>query len=125
MPEFETTADSEIITIDGLTIAPAEADNLKGAVSFASSMREIPNILDLGEINFQQFVVHFYEDGNLVVRRADNTGGAINFTFSNADHLIATITSALGISIDRKKLRPSPRSVGDPGFMADGDIIEG
>jgi hypothetical protein len=123
MADFKVTADSEVITIDGLTIAPAEADNLKEAVSFAGGMRDVSRLPP--QIDYKQFIVQFFEDGKLTVFRANGLGGEIVFSFSEVDQLVTTVTSALGVSIDRKKLRPSPRAVGDPGFMADGDIIEG
>ncbi len=123
MAEFKVTADSEVITIDGLTIAPAEADNLKEAISFAGGMKDLPRLPP--QIDYKQFVVQFFEDGKLNVFRANGLGGEIVFSFNEVDQLVTAVTSALGISVDRKKLRPSPRSVGDPGFMADGDIIEG
>ncbi len=123
MTDFKVTADSELINIDGFTIAPAEADNLKEAVGFAGGMRDLPRLPP--QIEFKQFVVRFFEDGELIVNRATGQGGEIVFSFNTVDQLVTTITSALGISVDRKRLRPSPRSVGDPGFMADGDIIEG
>jgi hypothetical protein len=123
MSDFEVAADSEVITIDSLTIAPAEADNLKEAISVAGGMRDIPRLPP--QIDCHQFVVQFFEDGRLIVNRASGEGGAIKFSFQTVDKLVTTVTLALGVSIDRKKLRPSPRSVGDPGFMADGDIIEG
>ena len=123
MADFKVTADSELINIDGFTIAPAEADNLKEAVGFAGGMRDLPRLPP--QIEFKQFVVRFFEDGELIVNRATGQGGEIVFSFNTVDQLVTTITSALGISVDRKRLRPSPRSVGDPGFMADGDIIEG
>ena len=121
MADFEVTADSEIITIDGLTLAPAEADNLKAAVSFAGSMRDVSPLPP--QIDYVQFVVRFFEDGTLIVNRASGEGGEIKFSFKTVNELVVAVTSAIGISIDRKRLRPSPRSVGDPGFATDGDII--
>ncbi len=123
MAEFKYEADSELITIDGLTIAPAEADHLKSAVSFAGGMRDFTPLPP--QIDFEQFVVRFFEDGSLIVNRATGEGGEIRFHFNTVDRLVVVITQALGISVDRKMLRPSPRSVGDPGFLAEGDIIEG
>ena len=123
MTNFKVTADSELINIDGFTIAPAEADTLKAAISFAGSMQDIDPLPP--QINYEQFVVEFFEDGTLVVQRASGDGGAIRFSFHTVNELVVELTTAVGISIDRKRLRPSPRSVGDPGFMADGDIIEG
>ncbi len=123
MAEFKVEADSEVITVDGLTLAPGEAGSLKDAISFAGSMRDVDPLPP--QIDYEQFVVAFFEDGTLIVSRASGIGGVIKFSFSNVDQLVAAVTQALEISIDRKKLRPSPRSAGDPGFMADGDIIEG
>jgi hypothetical protein len=123
MADFEVTADSENIVIDGLKIAPAEADNLKSAVAFAGSMREVSNLPP--QIDYEQFVVQFFEDGTLIVNRASGVDGKIEFSFNTVDKLVTAVESALGISLDAKRLRPSPRSVGDPGFMADGDVIEG
>ncbi len=121
MTNFEVTADSEIITIESLTIAPAEAENLRSAVAFAGAMRSVPNLPP--QIDYEQFVVKFFEDGTLVLNRSSGDGGVIEFSFSTVDQLVNTVTSALGVSVDRKRLRPSPRSVGDPGFMADGEIF--
>jgi hypothetical protein len=123
MADFKVEADSEFIVIDGFRFAPAEADRLKQAVSFAGSMRDLPRLPP--EISFEQFTISFFEDGTLTVRRATDVGGEIKFSFNTVDILVTTIESALGISIDRKRLRPSPRSVGDPGFLADADLIEG
>jgi hypothetical protein len=123
MADFKVTADSEHIDIDGLRLAPAEADNLKAAVSFAGAMRDVENLPP--QIDYEQFVVQFFEDGTLIVDRADGASGAIKFSFNTVDTLVQTVESALGISVDAKRLRPSPRSVGDPGFLAEGDIIEG
>jgi hypothetical protein len=122
MAEFKTVATSEYIQIDGLRIAPAEADALKAAVSFAGGMRNFPTLPP--SINFEQFVVHFNEDGTLVVNRATGPG-EIRFSFDTIDTLILTVAGALETSIDQKRLDPSPRAVGDPGFHDDGDVIEG
>jgi hypothetical protein len=121
MADFKVTADSEVITIEGLTIAPAEAESLSKAVSFAGAMQDIPQLPP--QIDYEQFVVQFFEDGALIVSRSNGPGGSIKFSFNTVDQLVVTITSALGISVDAKRLRPSPRSVGDPGFMADGDLV--
>ena len=123
MADFKVTADSEHIEVDGFRIAPAEADNLKAAGSFAGSMREVTTLPP--QINYCQFVVKFFEDGTLIASRGDGTGGEIKFSFNTVDTLVQTVESALGISVDAKRLSPSPRSVGDPGFLAEGDIIEG
>jgi hypothetical protein len=122
MAEFKVEATSEAIQIDGLRIAPAEADALKAAVSFAGGMRDFPALPPL--INFEQFVVHFNEDGTLIVNRATGPGD-IRFSFDTVDTLILTISAAVGTSIDKKRLDPSPRAVGDPGFHDSGDVIEG
>ncbi len=124
MADFKVTVDSETLTIDGLTFAPAEADNLKAAVSFAGSMRDA--LAFPPQIDYKQFVVQFFEDGRLIVKRAEGqAAGEIKFSFDTVDRLVVTITSTLEISVDRKRLSPSPRSVGDPGFHDQGDIIEG
>jgi hypothetical protein len=123
MADFEVTADSERITIDGFLFVPGEAEVLKNSISFAGSMRKVSPLPP--QISFPPFVVQFFEDGTLVVGRDTLQGGQIKFSFNTVDVLVSVITDALGVSIDRKRLRPSPRSVGDPGFMADGDIIEG
>ena len=123
MAKFEVEANSEIITIDGFTITPGEADSLKEAVSFAGGMREFTPLPP--HIEFGPFVVKFFEDGSLIVNRATGDSGEIRFHFNTVDRLIVAISDALGISVDQKRLRPSPRSVGDPGFLADEDLIEG
>ncbi len=120
MADFKVTADSEVITIEGLTIAPAEAESLRSAISFAGAMQEIPNLPP--QIDYEQFVVQFFEDGSLIVSRSNGPGGSIKFSFNTVDQLVVTITSALGISVDAKRLRPSPRAVGDPGFLSEGEI---
>jgi hypothetical protein len=122
MAEFKTTVTSETITIDGLVIAPAEADSLKSAVSFAGGMREFNPLPP--KIDFEQFHVHFHEDGTLVVTRATGPG-EIRLDFNRVDELILLVNQCLAISIDQKKLSPSPRCVGDPGFHTAGDVIEG
>ncbi len=122
MAEFETNATSEFITIDSLTIAPGEADALKSAVSFAGGMRDFAQLPP--KIEFEQFTVQFNEDGTLVVTRATGQG-EIRFSFNTVDGLVLVITQLLGMSIDQKRLDPSPRAVGDPGFNTSGDIIEG
>jgi hypothetical protein len=86
-------------------------------------MREVSNLPP--QIDYEQFVVQFFEDGTLIVNRASGVDGKIEFSFNTVDKLVSAVESALGISLDAKRLRPSPRSVGDPGFMADGDVIEG
>jgi hypothetical protein len=122
MAEFKTNATSEVITIDGLTIAPGEAATLKAAVSFAGGMRDFVPLPP--KIDFEQFTVHFHEDGTLVVNRATGPG-EIRFNFNTVDDLVLVITRCLDSSIDKKRLDPSPRAVGDPGFNTSGDVIEG
>jgi hypothetical protein len=121
MADFKVVANSETIQVDDLKIAPAEADHLKQAISFAGGMRDFPNLPP--SINYEQFVVRFFEDGTLIVSRATGQG-EITFSFDTVDTLILAVTQALEISLDRKKLSPSPRCVGDPGFHAEGDVIE-
>jgi hypothetical protein len=123
MAKFETNATSELISIDGLTFAPGEAEALKAAVSFAGGMRDFVPLPP--KIDFEQFTVHFNEDGTLVVARATGTDGIITFNFNTVDTLILAIAQCLEMSIDKKRLDPSPRAVGDPGFNTSGDIIEG
>jgi len=103
-------------------IAPAEADALKSAVSFAGGMRDFPALPP--QINYEQFTVRFFEDGTLVVARATGQG-EIRFDFDQVDELMLAINQILGVSIDLKRLSPSPRCVGDPGFNTSGDVIEG
>ena len=123
MADFKIRADSEVINIDDFTISPAEAETLKEAVAFAGSMRDVKALPP--HIDYKQFVVRFFEDGTLIVNRATGQGGEIKFSFNTVDTLVVAVTTALGISIDAKRLRPSPRATGQPGFLADGDIIEG
>ena len=124
MADFKIDADSEIIRIDGFAFTPSEAEVLKSAVSFAGGMREFPGLPPF--IEFGPFIVQFHEDGSLVASRANTAGnGEIKFSFDTVDKLVLAINSALATSIDLKKLRPSPRSVGAIGMFNNGDIIEG
>ena len=123
MANFKVVADSEFIQIDDLRIAPAEADALKAAISFAGAMRDVPTLPP--KINYNQFVVEFFEDGSLVVARESGQGGKIHFDFNTVDQLVVAVSNGLGMNLDRKRLSPSPRSVGDVGFNDHPDIIEG
>jgi hypothetical protein len=120
---FKIEADSEFIRIDGFTVAPGEADNLKAAVSFAGGMREFPGLPPF--IPFEQFKVSFFEDGTLTLERLDGSGSKINFDFDTVDALVIAINTAAEISIDRKRLDPSPRAVGSLDMFNSGDVIEG
>jgi hypothetical protein len=120
---FKIEADSEVIRIDGFQIAPGEADNLKSAVSFAGGMREFPGLPPF--IPFEQFKVSFFEDGSLTLERLDGTGTKIEFDFNTVDVLVIAINSAAEISIDKKRLNPSPRHAGSLDMWNSGDIIEG
>lgn len=123
MAGFEIKADSEYISIDGFKIAPGEADVLKSAISFAGGMRNFPSLPE--RMPFKQFFVIFGSDGSILINREEGVQAGIAFDFDSVDELIVTITNALGISIDKKKLSPSPRSVGALDFHNSGDIIEG
>ena len=70
MVDFTIDTNSEWITVEGLRFAPAEADNLKSAVSFAGGMRDFPGLPPF--IEFEQFTVEFTEDGTLRVARINN-----------------------------------------------------
>lgn len=120
---FEIEADSEFIKIDEFQIAPGEADALKSAVSFAGGMREFPGLPP--HIDFVQFRVSFFEDGTLTLTRADNSGATLNFSFDTVDELVVAINTALGVSVDKKRLNPSPRHAGSLDMWNSGDIIEG
>ena len=122
MDDFKIEATSEFTQIDGVKTSPAEADALKSAVSFAGGMRDFPQLPP--SIEYEQFVVHFNEDGTLIVNRATGPG-EIRLSFDTVDTLILAVAQALETSIDRKRLDPSPRAVGDPGFYDTGDVIEG
>ena len=123
MADFKIEADSEIITIENLTIAPAEGATLSEAISFAGAMRDIPRLPP--QVGFPPFVVNFYEDGSLVVKRADGTGGEIKFAFNTVDELVLAVNSAVEVSRDHKRLRPSPRVTSSNLFGKEGDVIEG
>lgn len=123
MADFEIAASSEIITINGFKFSPGEADQLKAAASFAGGMRDFPQLPP--QIEFDQFIVQFFEDGTLVASRNSGDGGLLKFDFDSVDELVTAINSAVGISIDKKRLSPSPRAVGDLGFFGSEDIIEG
>lgn len=123
MADFKIEADSEYIRIDGFSFAPAEADDVKAAASFAGGMRDFPQLPP--SIPFKAFVVAFSEDGTLTLSRANSTGGEIKFSFDTVDTLILAVDSASGISIDKKRHDPSPRHAGALDLFNSGDIIEG
>jgi len=123
MAEFDIEADSEYIRIDGFTFAPAEADEVKSAISFAGGMRDFPTLPP--QLAFERFVVKFYEDGTLTLERSGDETTVIKFDFDSIDSLIVAITSGLDISIDKKRLSPSPRHVGSLSMFNSGDVIEG
>ena len=120
--EFTVDTNSEWITIDGVKFAPAEADNLKSAVSFAGGMKDFPSLPP--SMPFEQFVVEFNEDGTLRVCRSGSPG-EITFSFDTVDTLILAIQKASEICLDQKRLRPSPRHVGSLDMFNSGDVIEG
>ena len=121
---FKIEADSETISIDGLKIAPAEGADLKEAISFAGGMREFPKLPSY--MPFHQFVIKFFDDGTLRILRANSIdSGEIKFSFDTIDTLIIAITQAIDISVDKKKLDPSPRHSGGFVMHNSGDIIEG
>ena len=122
MTEFTVDTNSEWINIEGLKFAPAEADNLKSAVSFAGGMREFPGLPPF--IEFEQFTVDFFEDGTLQVFRTGSPG-EIQFSFDTVDTLILAILKATEICLDQKRLRPSPRHSGSLDMFNSGDVIEG
>ena len=119
---FKDKTNSEHIVINGFRIAPAEADDLKSAVSFAGGMREFPVLPP--SIPYGRFVVAFNKDGTLVVSR-DGSLGEIEFSFDTVDQLVVAINDASQISADQKKLKPAPRATGGLDFFNSGDIIEG
>ena len=123
MAEFKVEADSEYIRIDGFSFAPAEAEDVKAAASFAGGMRDFPALPP--RIPYKSFVVEFSEDGTLVLSRANGDGKVITFSFNTVDTLILAVDSALGISIDKKRHDPSPRHAGALAMFNTGDIIEG
>ena len=122
MADFKIDADSEIIRINGFAFAPAEAEGLKNAVSFAGGMREFPALPPT--IEYGAFTVQFNEDGTLVLTRTRGQG-KIEFSFDTVDALVQTINAALGISVDLKRLKPSPRHAGSLSMFNSGDVIEG
>ena len=123
MSEFKVEADSEYIRIDGFTFAPAEADTVKAAASFAGGMREFPQLPP--RIPYESFIVEFSEDGTLTIRRSNGEGGTLVFSFNSVDQLIVAIDQASGISIDKKRHSPSPRHAGSLDMFNSGDVIEG
>ncbi len=120
---FEIVADSELINVDGFQIAPAEADNLKGAVSFAGGMRDFDVLPPF--IHFHQFKVNFFENGTLTLARGAGNEDEILFNFDRIDELVLAIDTASAISADKKKLNPSVRHTGSLDMFNTGDIIEG
>jgi hypothetical protein len=120
---FKIEADSEIIKIDEFQIVPGEVDALKEAVSFAGGMREFPGLPP--SIDFKQFKVSFFEDGRLTVDRIDGRGNTLTFDFDRVDELVLSLITASEISVDRKRLNPSPRHAGSLDMFNSGDIIEG
>lgn len=119
---FEVNTNSERIVIDTLEIAPAEADDLKSAISFAGGMREFPGLPP--QISYGRFSVAFNEDGTLVVSRIDGPG-KIAFSFDTVDKLILAVNKAAQVSLDQKTLRPAPRATGGLDMFNSGDVIEG
>jgi hypothetical protein len=123
MSSFKIEADSEIIKIDGFQIAPAEGAILTKAISFAGGMRDFPSLPP--QIGFPPFVVEFYEDGTLIVKRLNETGEKLKFNFNTVDQLVVAINQAIEVSCDQKRLRPSPRVTSSNLFGNEGDVIEG
>lgn len=120
--EFSKRTTSEKIVIDGFEISPAEADDLKSAVSFAGGMRKFPRLPK--KIPYGRFEVHFREEGTLTVNRTGSPGEIV-FSFDTVDKLILAITMATDISINQKILSPAPRAVGSIAMFNSGDVIEG
>ena len=120
--EFSKRTTSEKIVIDDFEITPAEAAELKSAISFAGGMREFPRLPK--KLPYGRFEVHFKEGGTLTVTRIDQPGEII-FSFDTVDKLILAITSAANISINKKILSPAPRAVGSIAMFNSGDVIEG
>jgi len=120
---FKIEADSELIRIDGFQIVPGEAGAFKSAVSFAGGMREFPGLPPY--IDHGSFRVNFFEDGSLSLERLNSSVPALNFSFDTVDELVLAVDTALGISVDKKRLDPSPRSSGSLSVWNTGDIIEG
>jgi hypothetical protein len=123
MTDFKIEADSEDIKIDGFKIAPAEGVELSKAISFAGGMRDLPYLPPA--ITFPPFTVSFFEDGTLAIKRVDGTGGEIKFAFNTVDQLVLAVNTAVEISRDHKRLRPSPRANTSNLFGEEGDVIEG
>ncbi len=122
MVEFTINTDSEWIIVEGLRFAPAEADNLKSAVSFAGGMRNFSKLPP--SIDFEQFTVQFFEDGTLIVSRTGYPE-EIKFDFNSVDTLILAIQKATEICLDQFRLRPSPRHSGSLDLFNSGEVIEG
>ena len=122
MAEFDIDTTSEWITIEGIQFAPAEADSLKSAVSFAGGMKGFPKLPP--SIDFEQFTVQFFEDGTLIINRTGESG-QIKFSFDTVDTLVLAIAQAIDISLDQKRLKPSPRHSGSLDMFNSGDVIEG
>lgn len=122
MAEFVIDSNSEWITIDEIRFAPAEADALKEAVSFAGGMRDFTSIPP--SIDSNQFTVQFFEDGTLILTRTGQPG-QITFSFDTVDTLVEAITQATAICVDMKRLKPSPRHSGSLDMFNSGDVIEG
>jgi hypothetical protein len=123
MADFEIEADSETLKVGGFEIAPAEGEVLTEAISFAGGMRDFPRLPE--QIGFPPFLVFFHEDGTLVIRRENGTGGKLEFAFNTVDQLVNAVNRAVEISRDAKRLRPSPRVTSSNLFGNEGDIIEG
>ena len=119
---FKDKTNSEHIVINGFKIAPAEADDLKSAISFAGGMRDFPSLPP--NIHYGRFIVTFNEDGTLIASRDDGLG-EIEFSFDLVDQLIVAINDASQVSADQKRLKPSPRATGGLDFFNSGDVIEG
>jgi hypothetical protein len=85
-------------------------------------MRKFPGLPPF--IEFKQFTVEFTEDGTLRVFRSGSPG-EITFSFDTVDTLVLAVNKALGICLDQKRLRPSPRHSGSLDLYNSGDIIEG
>ena len=122
MVEFTIDTNSEWIIVEGLRFAPAEADNLKSAVSFAGGMRNFSKLPP--SIDFEQFTVQFFEDGTLIVSRTGYPE-EIRFDFNSVDTLILAIQKATEICLDQFRLRPSPRHSGSLDLFNSGEVIEG
>ena len=78
------------------------------------------------QMPFNQFVIQFFEDGGMLgTRLGGRFEDGIAFHFNTVDVLVVAITSAVEVSVDKKKLSPSPRSSGSLSMFNSGDIIEG